>query len=522
MAITAAERKKVPKEDWGDWRGSPETSAFPIRNQEDLDSAAHLIGKAGPGVKAKIIAIAKRKGLTLPAAWTTDAGMSSDVVHRTGLIFKAGSYPAQQMEVSAEDLQAAVSAFTAPVDAELEHINTQGERTFLDGKLGQLVEVWAEGDSLYGKLAVPTWLDPLWAEFGRKVSIVLSRAKKHITRIGLVLNPQVEEAAVMSAYAAFSTRHDTPHGQNTMQRIHDMAAQSGAICTQSREAGYVSQHESTGLQAVHDMAAQHGATCPGSAGYVGYATTPSAPTFAGSRHSRNDAADIQQIHALAVQQGAECGPVAASMSKPASPGRRFDMQLDSIKFWKGLGRRARDEARQEGISTVPDEEVFTVLADTERAELERIRAEQESAFATRLAEADAKVQQANAAVFAATAQRLQGEAAAFADSLILASKLMPAEREGLIAALTTAGMDDAAHGQVTFANGAQGSRVEQLKNAYSARPAHGLTREQLGGHAPFTVVAGGTQQATGPDAYDDATLLNMTATGRLAASRKKA
>ncbi len=45
--------------------------SFPISTQADVDAAAHLIGKAADpeAVKRKIIAISKRKGLTVPAAW---------------------------------------------------------------------------------------------------------------------------------------------------------------------------------------------------------------------------------------------------------------------------------------------------------------------------------------------------------------------------------------------------------------------------------------------------------------------
>lgn len=48
--------------------------SFPIKTQEDVDSAAHLIGHADDpeAVKAKIIAIAKRKGLSVPDAWKED------------------------------------------------------------------------------------------------------------------------------------------------------------------------------------------------------------------------------------------------------------------------------------------------------------------------------------------------------------------------------------------------------------------------------------------------------------------
>ena len=65
--ISKKERKDTAKEDFA---GPNDT--FPINDQDDVDSAAHLIGKAkNPNaVKARIKSIAKRKGLTLPEAWT--------------------------------------------------------------------------------------------------------------------------------------------------------------------------------------------------------------------------------------------------------------------------------------------------------------------------------------------------------------------------------------------------------------------------------------------------------------------
>ena len=60
------DRKDIPDEDFA----GPDHS-FPIVNQASVDDAAHLIGKADDpeAVKAKIVAIAKRKGLKLPDAW---------------------------------------------------------------------------------------------------------------------------------------------------------------------------------------------------------------------------------------------------------------------------------------------------------------------------------------------------------------------------------------------------------------------------------------------------------------------
>lgn len=60
-------RDKMPKEDFGD----PSREAYPVHDQQDLDNAAHLIGHASDpeAVKARLKAIAKRKGLKVPDSW---------------------------------------------------------------------------------------------------------------------------------------------------------------------------------------------------------------------------------------------------------------------------------------------------------------------------------------------------------------------------------------------------------------------------------------------------------------------
>lgn len=67
--ISQEERDKVSSEDFA----GPHQS-FPIRNQEDVNHAAHLIGHAADpmAVKRKIIAIARRKGLKIPDAWSNE------------------------------------------------------------------------------------------------------------------------------------------------------------------------------------------------------------------------------------------------------------------------------------------------------------------------------------------------------------------------------------------------------------------------------------------------------------------
>ncbi len=66
--LNTAERDALPASDFGDEKNR----LFPITDQDDVDSAAHLIGKAKnpSAVKARIIKIAKRKGLSIPDAWS--------------------------------------------------------------------------------------------------------------------------------------------------------------------------------------------------------------------------------------------------------------------------------------------------------------------------------------------------------------------------------------------------------------------------------------------------------------------
>src|SRR6266571_1662202 len=64
--IPAKTRNAIPDEDFAGTHNS-----YPIRNQEDVDNAAHLLGHADnpDAVKSAIIRIAKKKGLSIPDAW---------------------------------------------------------------------------------------------------------------------------------------------------------------------------------------------------------------------------------------------------------------------------------------------------------------------------------------------------------------------------------------------------------------------------------------------------------------------
>lgn len=496
--LSAEERRTLPASDFG-WPDGPHGPEYPIMDASDVGAAASLIGKAPPDqqarIKRRIISIAKRKGFPIPDAWKSpdathsaemalfalgeEVSHTEDWVYRTGKLFEVGDFPDKHFSMSEAEMDAAIEAFAlCPVD--LEHTKTP-----LSGKLGQVECIWREGNALFGEVAIPRWLDSALEGTGRKVSATWDRATKRLKAVALVVSPRVPDAALMSAYAAFNTRHDTPQGQAAMQALHDCAASYGATCKTGNVQMH-SRHEVAGIQAMHDLACQHGARC------------------------------------AAVSRGGI--PSGGPRGIQSSGG--VHMHMDSLKFWKTGGRRFREEARIEGITSVPDEEVFSALAEAEEDERAAVRAEMAAEFSARIASAEAKERAAQEALFAATAQRLQGEAAAFADGLIAGNKLMPAEREGLIGALTQAGMDDAAHGTVNFSSGAGGSRVEQLRALYQARPAHTLTQEQIrqqaaqGGQVLFNQTTTPGVSDTDEPTHSAEDLLKMTPAGKSALSAK--
>lgn len=103
----------------------------------------------------------------------------------------------------------------------------------------------------------------------------------------------------------------------------------------------------------------------------------------------------------------------------------------------------------------------------------------------------AEVKRLKAALATAKADRIESDAAHFADGQIKDHKALPAEREEIVKNYRQAAVDDDMHGAVTFADGKTPptSRVEQLTAMFAARPAHTLTKElivtQEGGAAAF-------------------------------------
>jgi len=488
--LTKKQRDALPESAFGD----PARRLFPIVDCSDVADAAHLIGKAkNPGaVKARIISLAKAKNCTIPDAWKEDAKMSVTFamdtsgryrdgdwwVYPNSLLFEAGVYEDKDFSLTPEEMWLAVDRFE-PVFGNIEHTK------FLKGKACHVRDIrFDDADStiLRGSVAVPHKLDDLLEDHERRLSCEWNKSTKMLTGIGLVVDPRVPEAALMSiepevevTFAA--VRHSTPHGQAAVQRIHNVAAEAGAVCAKGN-ANMASRHEATAVQAAHDLMVEHGATCaslsPGNAfpafGAGLASTTPTAAALAATSPTK-EAKHMTPVETfMAWLQGnpspstaetpAQAAPVVQSLAPVAS------MSAADAEF-KAMKQRA----------------------DAAEAESRRLRQE-----------------------------RIAEKAVAFADKQLTEERAFPTEREAIIAAYEGAAIDDVNFGVVTFGDGQTTTRTARLEAAYASRPAHQLTVESL--TPAIMSVLQGHRETPMQDAHRKATpeeldeLLGMTVRGQ--------
>jgi len=360
---------------------------------------------------------------TLPALAHDD-----DYVLRRGKLFEAGEYPDKGYSMTPAEIINAVERFTScPLD--LEHVPT-----VLDGQLGEVysIETDDDGRTLFGTVAVPTWLDTVLGG-AVKVSCTWDRDSKELARLALVKAPRVADAAIMAAFSAAqedagfaAPRQDTYHGQDALQGVHDMAARSGAVCS------------------------------PDNASAGGY------PTFAAAHEVKA----MQMIHDHAVSHGAKClviPPRKAAMAAQEAP-----VQQDEKGFFQAM------KAFFTGEESKPSTPIAAQPPTPAPAPAPKI-------------EDSAQFKAAQAEIAALREERITTQAAAFADGEIAASRALPAERAALVATFAQAAQDDAAiGGVVTFAAGTEtkeGTRVDALVARCAARPAHTLTTPAPTGEA---------------------------------------
>lgn len=461
--LSKAERDKLPESDFGD----PKRRLFPIVDQDDVESAAHLIGKAKDkdAVKARVIAIAKRKKFRIPEAWddrataemsahfatfdlgSPEASASADVVlYPNSLLFEAGDYPDKDFSLSPEELCLAAESFSDPVPVDLEHVPT-----VLDGSLGELREVRPseDGQKLFGTVAIPKWLDAVLPEGKRKVSCTWDRETKTLGGLALVVKPRITDAALMSAFAAakepavFKGAHRTGHGAYTIQNVHDMAARAGALCDpdNSSSSRFTSSRERSTIQQIHDHAVKGGARCA-----------------------------IMNDRSVAMY-GAENPPHQ----------RRRSMTLKE-RFLALFGKTETppDDAAVDGFLTA-------LKAEAANPETETATTPEKPAAPASFADSpEAKAMQAKIEKLERENRvaAIQRDAVVFADAEIAAERSLPSERNDLIADFTQAALDDHENPRkVTFSaadgKAVSGGRIDYLKAKHARRPRTLLTREQL-------------------------------------------
>ena len=180
-------------------------------------------------------------------------------VYPNSILFKAGDYPDKKFSMSAVELFAQCEAHKPGTRGNIEHTD------FLSGRATETRKLWidADGETLRGAVAIPTDLDGLLLPSERRLSAEFDTVTKEFLGLALTTSPRVKEAALMTAFTNFA-RHDTPHGQQRIQELHDVAARGGAVCNAPAKMG--SRHEATAIQKIHDTTIEAGAACPTLAG----------------------------------------------------------------------------------------------------------------------------------------------------------------------------------------------------------------------------------------------------------------
>lgn len=190
--------------------------------------------------------------------------------------------------------------------------------------------------------------------------------------------------------------------------------------------------------------------------------------FAGKRHSAQDEQDLQSVHDAVVRLGATCSKTESEFSKESKQSKEKKMSFkDKFFAWlDGVDAEATPAPAPVPAPAVPP-------APAPVAQVQNSAAAQPDPEIERLRRENAEFK----------AQALSVQAAGWADEMIRAGHAYPAEREHLIAVFSEMAQDDAANPrEVTFSSGGEqkkGTRLDAYKASIAARPAHGLTTEQV-------------------------------------------
>ena len=117
-----------------------------------------------------------------------------NVIERDALLFRAGSYPDKDIEITEDDLDRMVENYT-PVPIKVEHTDTPL-------RFGVVTKIWRVGRELLGRLAFNPLAWALARECGAtKLSVAVRRDKSGLEEVSLVSLPRIAGAAVFSQEA---------------------------------------------------------------------------------------------------------------------------------------------------------------------------------------------------------------------------------------------------------------------------------------------------------------------------------
>lgn len=203
---------------------------------------------------------------------------SGDIVIRKGKVFECGLYKDKvkngvAFSLSIEEADNAIAKFE-PSDVGDEHVSG----SWATGLLGKMQKVWRKGKEIFAEFHIPKALHELLNGAPVPVSTIWDEHKMLIG-CDLTGDPRVTDAIMEYTFSkkAETTedgelkdilitfakeKHTTWHGQRSLQNIHDMSAQSGAICQEpDKETKMSSKPEMKSLQAIHDESVIAGAMC---------------------------------------------------------------------------------------------------------------------------------------------------------------------------------------------------------------------------------------------------------------------
>jgi hypothetical protein len=411
------------------------------------------------------------------------AGFDDDYVLRSGLIFRFGEYPDKGFRLSADDYQAAHDGDFAPVPIDLSHTDT-----VLDGKMGELVAAEVRGDELHGTVRLRRWLDDAIGDAGRKVSCEWDRATNRLRKLSLVPNPRVTDAAL---FASFSAAHP-----EAAEREPEAVTRAIASFATPRKRD---ENLSRSMQSIHDhIKMNHPWACDPAmmSGGDGDARF-------GDRPKQYKA--IHALHRATVEHGAVCSGRAMMSDNPSTDTRSKTMP-ELTKKQSLLSRIffGSSEAPAEFAATIDDRTAGHFLAKLgednqadkdDRPETPAVKFSDTDEYREMKARLDAaeKAQREAAdrnATFAAQLEaarkeRIESDAAKFAENEVREGRATPAEFDDYRADyIEAAEADHATGGTVQFADatGASvaGTRVDRLKARAARRPAHGLFAPAIG------------------------------------------